>query len=116
MLLRELQEFCQQTCNVGSEPEKLRPDFGYKVDLELVQKGWYDEGPNGAFQERNCELRDARARNVLEWLYSVSESAGDDDHIIGMTHGALINPMLQDKEIISWRIFWGNVSSVPTVL
>ncbi|RYP43052.1 hypothetical protein DL768_010110 [Monosporascus sp. mg162] len=68
VLLPEFQEFSQETCNVGSEPEKLRPEFGYKVDLELVQKGWHDKDPEGAFPERDREQRKARAQDALEWI------------------------------------------------
>ncbi|RYP57940.1 hypothetical protein DL769_009187 [Monosporascus sp. CRB-8-3] len=108
VLLPELQEFGQETCNVGSEPEKLRLEFGYRVDLELVGKGWYDKGPNGAFAERDREQREARAQNALEWLYSVSESAADDDHIVVVTHGVFVNVMLKDEESLSRRVFWRN--------
>ncbi|RYO98813.1 hypothetical protein DL764_006976 [Monosporascus ibericus] len=82
------------------------------LDLELVRKGWYDKGPNGAFpeRERDREQREVRAQDAFKLLYSVSESVAGDDHIVVVTCGVLVKVMVRDEESVSRRILWSNAA------
>ncbi|RYP86587.1 hypothetical protein DL770_004886 [Monosporascus sp. CRB-9-2] len=70
-----------------------RPELqDYKVDIELVRKGW----------------------TALEWLYSVSESAGDDGLSVVVTHGVFANVRFKDEESLSRRSCGGTRSIGPS--
>ncbi|KAH8666608.1 histidine phosphatase superfamily [Xylariales sp. PMI_506] len=95
--LPDAQEVSRNPCDVGSEPEKLEAEFGGKVEFSLVKKGWNDKSRESKYSPLPAKL-EARARDTRIWLRELAKSAGDDAHIVLVTHGGILHFLTQDWE------------------
>lgn len=99
LALPELQETSDLPCDTGSDPGKLREEFGPggKVDLHLVGEGWNNK--KGKWSTSPSAI-DARAREARLYLKAVGEKAasanGEDQHIVAVTHGGYLHYLTED--------------------
>ncbi|KAI1847601.1 hypothetical protein JX265_000852 [Neoarthrinium moseri] len=97
--LPDAQEVSRQPCDIGSEPAKIKAEFGDKVDFSLVADGWNDKSPESKYAP-DAEKLDQRARDVRLWLQDLAKKAGDDAHIVLVTHGGILHFITQEWDDI----------------
>lgn len=85
-----LQEVSDSPCDVGSDVEKLRAEFGEKVDLSRVREGWNDKKNPESWAEPRVEKLIARAREARRAIRELVDLNGDE-HIVVVTHGAIVH-------------------------
>lgn len=92
-----LQEVSTYPCDTGSDPDRLRAEFGdpAKVDLALVTDGWNDKSETGPWFPEMGKV-EARARAARRWLRDLARRAGDDAHIVVVTHGGFLHFLTDD--------------------
>ncbi|RYP70354.1 hypothetical protein DL769_004980 [Monosporascus sp. CRB-8-3] len=97
MLLPELTEAGSRVSSFGSDPSELLREFGDKIDLDAVPKQWnrLDASSQFAYSLEKIEARTAAAR---EWLMELALAAGEDSHIVVMTHGQTAHFVTDDFE------------------
>ncbi|KAK8044583.1 hypothetical protein PG993_004607 [Apiospora rasikravindrae] len=93
--LPDAQEVSLQPCDHGSAPAKLQAEFGDKVDLSLVSKGWTDKSPKSKYYP-DPKLLSARARDTRLWLRDLVREAGDDAQVVLVTHGGILHFLTGD--------------------
>lgn len=100
--LPELQETSGLPCDTGSEPAKLKEEFGSgrfagTVDLELVKEGWNNK--KGRWSPASSAI-EARARHARLWLRNLaqeaSKSSSEDVQIVVVTHGGYLHYFTED--------------------
>lgn len=99
--LPQVQEVSALPCDVGSEPEVLRAEFGAWADFGLVAKGWNDKtSPNSPWAPRVAAMEE-RAREARVWLRELGrrwkeEGRGESADIVVVTHGAFLHFLNED--------------------
>ncbi|KAI0133836.1 histidine phosphatase superfamily [Xylariales sp. AK1849] len=93
--LPDAQENSRQPCDVGSEPEKLKAEFGDKIDFSLVKEGWNDKSRESKYSPKPQKL-EARSRDTRVWLRDLAKKSGDDAQIVLVTHGGILHFITQD--------------------
>ncbi|OTB09531.1 hypothetical protein M426DRAFT_316076 [Hypoxylon sp. CI-4A] len=93
--LPDAQEISTLPCDIGSEPSKLEDEFGDRVDLRLVQKGWNDKSRGSKYYPNPSNL-EARSRAARLWLRDLVKEAGDDAQVVLVTHGGILHFLTQD--------------------
>ncbi|KAH8171068.1 histidine phosphatase superfamily (branch 1) domain-containing protein [Sarocladium implicatum] len=84
-----IQEVSDSPCDTGSEIEKLREEFGEKVDLARVREGWNDKKNTQSWAEPTVVKLTARAKEARK---VIRELAGEGDHhVVVVTHGAIVH-------------------------
>ncbi|KAK7742413.1 hypothetical protein SLS62_010721 [Diatrype stigma] len=108
MLVPELQEVGALPCSTGSSVEKLERTFGNDIDTSLLRKGWNNRGAGSGFDDVDMKTLAARARKARQWLWDLAQSAGDDAHIVVVSHGHLINVLLRNYSMLRAEACWRN--------
>ncbi|KAI0120488.1 phosphoglycerate mutase-like protein [Hypoxylon sp. NC0597] len=93
--LPDAQEISNLPCDIGSEPSKLKEEFGDLVDLHLVQEGWNDKSRGSRYYPTPSNL-EARSRAVRLWLRDLVSKAGDDAQAVLVTHGGILHFLTED--------------------
>jgi broad specificity phosphatase PhoE len=97
--LPDAQEISTWPSDIGSAPEKIKAEFGSKVDFGMVQDGWNDKSPNSKYEPVPDKLVQ-RARDVRLWLQKLAREAGDDAQIVLVTHGGILHFITEDWDEI----------------
>ncbi|KAL7792646.1 histidine phosphatase superfamily [Trichoderma ceciliae] len=106
--LDTLQEVSDAPSDTGSSVEKLAAEFGDKVDLSRIRKGWNFKG-EGSFFEPVLGTLAIRAREARATLREIAAGLGDDAHIAVVSHGAFLHFLTEEWHGItntyptSWR-------------
>jgi broad specificity phosphatase PhoE len=88
-----LQEVSDVPSDTGSAVEKIRAEFGDKLDASRVRESWVDKGPDSPFEPALDKLT-ARAR---EARVAIRELAGKgDEHIVVVSHGGFLHFLTDD--------------------
>ena len=98
--LPDAQEVSILPCDIGSEPDTLKAEFGEQVDFGLVQQGWNDKSENSKYYPSPSKL-EARARDVRLWLRELVKGAGDDAQVVLVTHGGILHFLTEDWDGIA---------------
>ncbi|KAK7932482.1 hypothetical protein PG985_003194 [Apiospora marii] len=93
--LPDAQEVSLQPCDHGSDPAKLRAEFGDNVNFALVPEGWNDKSPKSKYYPEPSLLA-ARARDARLWLRDLVREAGDDAQVVLVTHGGILHFLTGD--------------------
>ena len=100
--LPEIQEISNLPCDTGSDAEKLKAEFGAKVDFGLVKDGWNDKSAGSPWAPEMKRLEE-RALKARRWLRELGRKAlaeagndGRDVHIAAVTHGGFLHFLTQD--------------------
>ncbi|KAI1812404.1 histidine phosphatase superfamily [Poronia punctata] len=100
--LQDAQEVSLYPCDVGTDKEKLKEEFGDdEVDFSLVGGDWNDKSPESDnFPEPGkLETRTRRARLWLRDLVKQQTGDADEDaHVVLVTHGGILHFITED-----WR-------------
>lgn len=94
--LPEIQETSDLPCDTGSDPAKLKEEFGEKgqVDLSLVEDGWNDKKGRWAPE---ADAVEKRARDARVWLRGMaSKEEVDEVHVAIVTHGGFLHYFTED--------------------
>lgn len=110
--LPDAQEVSLQPCDHGSDPAKLRAEFGDKVDFGLVSEGWNDKSPKSKYYPEP-KLLAARARDARLWLRDLVREAGDDAQVVLVTHGGILHFLTGDWD--GYSVGKGRSSHVPNM-
>jgi broad specificity phosphatase PhoE len=93
--LDTLQEVSDAPSDTGSSVEKLEAEFGDKVDLSRIRKGWNSKG-EGSYFEPALDKLPTRARDARLALRKIAASLGDDAHIAVVSHGAFLHFLTEE--------------------
>lgn len=99
LALPELQETSDLPCDTGSDPAKLKEEFGVegKVDLSLVHEGWNNKKGKWSPSASAIEARARQARLFLRDLGAqAAEKENGDQHIVVVTHGGYLHYFTED--------------------
>ena len=89
-----LQEVSDSPCDTGSDPEKLKEEFGDRVDVGGLSKDWTDKTSAGS---KFLPTIDALTARALETRRVLRDMAGDgDDHIVVVSHGGFLHFLTDD--------------------
>lgn len=90
-LLDTLQELADLPSDTGSEPEELKAEFGAKIDLTNVRKGWNSKFDPASPFEPTLEKIVARAKASRRFLRDLASGLDDDAHLVVVSHGAFLH-------------------------
>jgi broad specificity phosphatase PhoE len=93
--LPEIQEVSNAPCDTGSEVAVLEREFGERVDLSRLERGWMDKG-EGTFYEPKLEALERRAVKARRLLREIGEEAGGDTHMVVVCHGGFLHFLTDD--------------------
>lgn len=93
--LPDAQEISRFPSDIGSEPSKLKEEFGDSVDFSLVQVGWNDKSSRSRNYPVPAKLK-ARSLAVRLWLRDLVNKAGEDAQVVLVTHGGILHFLTQD--------------------
>lgn len=98
--LPELQETSDLPCDTGSDPTKLREEFGAgkwkeTVDLNLVCEGWNKKSASSKWAPSAAKI-EVRAREARLWLRDLAMKSGADTEIVVVTHGGYLHYFTED--------------------
>ncbi|RYP10623.1 hypothetical protein DL765_008048 [Monosporascus sp. GIB2] len=93
--LPDAQEVSVNPCDIGSDPEKLKAEFGDRVDFGLVHPGWNDKSEDSKYFPNPVKLA-ARSRDVRLWLRELVKGAGEDAQVVLVTHGGILHFLTED--------------------
>lgn len=85
----------QEVFGYGSSLDKLRAAFGDEVDLSEVRADWTDKDDGSSFDPEWDKLL-ARVRDARQFVRGLA--GGEDDHVVIVTHGALVHFLTEDWE------------------
>ncbi|TFA99775.1 hypothetical protein CCMA1212_008380 [Trichoderma ghanense] len=107
--LDTLQEVSDAPSDTGSSIDKLKEEFGEKVDLSRMREGWNFKG-EGSYFEPTLEKLATRARDARRALREIAAGLGDDGdddaHVVAVSHGAFLHFLTEE-----WH---GITSTYPT--
>ncbi|KAI1129385.1 histidine phosphatase superfamily [Nemania abortiva] len=98
--LQDAQEISLFPCDVGSDIEPLKKEFGDLVDLQFVTEDWNKKTPDTKYYPDPQKL-EARARSTRLFLRDLIKDAGDDAQVVLVTHGGILHFITQDWSGIS---------------
>lgn len=96
--LPDCQEVSLYPCDVGSDHELLKQEFGAGgglVDFRLLTKDWNLKTPDSRYFPDPQKL-EARARDARLWLRDLVKAAGEDSHVVVVTHGGILHFITED--------------------
>lgn len=96
----ELQETSANPCDTGSDPSKLRAEFGTgpfadTVDFSRMHEGWNSK--TGRWSPDKAAIAE-RARDARITLRSIAQGNNEDKEIIVVTHGGFLHFFTEDWE------------------
>ncbi|KAJ2982784.1 hypothetical protein NUW58_g6369 [Xylaria curta] len=94
ILVPELTESSARPSDTGSPWQELRAEFGYKNDLQLLHDGWWFKDSSTGWGADPVKVAE-QARKARLIIRNVARHAGEDDHIVVVTHSKLVVPLLQ---------------------
>ncbi|KAK7429124.1 hypothetical protein QQZ08_004339 [Neonectria magnoliae] len=105
----ELQEISDSPCDTGSDPAVLKQEFAGLVDFYRVYDGWNSTSEWVSWQTKIAELQ-ARAVRARQVLREMIQYAGDDEHVVVVTHGAFLHFLTGDYSGVepTRATSWGN--------
>jgi broad specificity phosphatase PhoE len=95
IVLPDAQEVSLNPCDVGSDREKLRQEFGELVDFHLVTSDWNKKTPDSKYYPDPQKL-EARSRSVRLWLRDLVKKTGTDSQVVLVTHGGILHFITED--------------------
>ncbi|KAI0112414.1 histidine phosphatase superfamily [Nemania sp. FL0031] len=95
--LPDAQEVSLFPCDVGSDVEPLKKEFGDLVDFRLLTEDWNKKTPDSKYYPEPQKL-EARARSTRLWLRDLVKDAGDDAQVVLVTHGGILHFITEDWE------------------
>lgn len=98
--LPDAQEVSILPCDIGSDPDTLKLEFGEQVDFALVRPSWNDKSESSKYYPVPGKL-EVRARDVRLWLRELAKGAGDDSQIVLVTHGGILHFLTEDWDGIA---------------
>ncbi|KAI1644162.1 phosphoglycerate mutase-like protein [Daldinia loculata] len=93
--LPDAQEISTLPCDIGSDPSKLKEEFGELVDFHLLHEGWNDKSSESKYHPTPANL-EARSRAARVWLRDLVNKAGDDAQVVLVTHGGILHFLTED--------------------
>ncbi|KAI1387477.1 phosphoglycerate mutase-like protein [Hypoxylon trugodes] len=107
--LPDAQEVSTLPCDIGSDPSKLKAEFGDSVDLHLVTEGWNDKSRGSKYYPNPANL-EARTRDARVWLRELVKG-NDDAQVVLVTHGGILHFLTEDFQgvLINRGTGWNNV-------
>jgi broad specificity phosphatase PhoE len=98
--LPEVQETSDLPCDTGSDPAKLKEEFGKgrwegAVDLTLVHEGWNDKSSHTRWAP-TAEAIEIRARQARRWLRDLGKQYDGQAEIVVVTHGGFLHYFTED--------------------
>ncbi|KAJ8125030.1 hypothetical protein O1611_g8610 [Lasiodiplodia mahajangana] len=93
--LQDAQEVSLFPCDVGSDLELLKKEFGDLVDFQSVTEDWNKKTPDSKYFPDSQKL-EARARSTRLWLRDLVKEAGDDAQVVLVTHGGILHFITED--------------------
>ncbi|KAI1434738.1 phosphoglycerate mutase-like protein [Xylaria sp. CBS 124048] len=93
--LPDAQELSLYPCDIGSDLELLKEEFGDLVDFRLVGDDWNQKTPESKYYPEPAKL-EARARDVRLWLRDLVKEAGEDAQVVLVTHGGILHYITED--------------------
>lgn len=95
LALQDAQEVSLYPCDVGSDVDKLKKEFGDLVDFRLLTDDWNKKTPDSKYYPEPHKLV-ARARSTRLFLRDLVKDAGDDAHVVLVTHGGILHFITED--------------------
>ncbi|KAI0514995.1 phosphoglycerate mutase-like protein [Xylaria bambusicola] len=93
--LQDAQEVSLYACDIGSDVEVLKKEFGDLVDFSSVTDDWNQKTKDSKYYPDPRKL-EARARDARLWLRDLVKKAGDDAHVALVTHGGILHFLTED--------------------
>ncbi|KAI1116393.1 phosphoglycerate mutase-like protein [Nemania sp. NC0429] len=93
--LQDAQEVSLFPCDVGSDVDQLKKEFGDLVDYHLLTDDWNKKTPDSKYYPESHKL-EARARDARLFLRDLVKDAGDDAHVVLVTHGGILHFITED--------------------
>ncbi|KAI0541979.1 histidine phosphatase superfamily [Xylaria digitata] len=93
--LQDTQEVSLYPCDVGSDVEPLKKEFGDLVDFTLLTDDWNKKTPDSKYHPDPQKL-EARARDARLWLREFLKDVSDDAHVVLVTHGGILHFITED--------------------
>lgn len=94
--LPDAQEVSLYPCDMGSDLEPLKKEFGDLVDFSLVSEDWNKKTRDSKYYPDPQKL-EARARDARLWLRTLIKKAGNDDaQVVLVTHGGILHFLTED--------------------
>ncbi|KAI0816192.1 phosphoglycerate mutase-like protein [Xylaria sp. FL0064] len=88
--VQDAQEVSLYPCDVGSDVEALKKEFGDLVDFRFLTEDWNKKTPDSKYYPDPQKL-EARACKTRLWLRDIVKEAGDDAHVVLVTHGGILH-------------------------
>ncbi|KAJ8119291.1 hypothetical protein ONZ43_g3729 [Nemania bipapillata] len=93
--LQDAQEVSFFPCDIGTDLEPLKKEFGDLVDFQFVTEDWNKKGPDSKYFPEPQKL-EARSRTTRLWLRNLVKEAGDDAQVVLVTHGGILHFITED--------------------
>ncbi|KAI0394232.1 phosphoglycerate mutase-like protein [Xylariaceae sp. FL0594] len=94
--LQDAQEVSLYPCDVGTDLSELKKEFGEDVDFSLVSEDWNVKTPESDYYPDPKKL-EARTRRARLWLRDqLLKDAGEDAHLVLVTHGGILHFITED--------------------
>ncbi|CAJ2505334.1 Uu.00g127280.m01.CDS01 [Anthostomella pinea] len=90
LALPSAQEVSALPCDTGSDRDKLMAEFEPLVELALCDDAWNVKTPGSTYHPNLANL-EARAKKTRRWLRELATEAGDDGHLVLVTHGGILH-------------------------
>ncbi|KAJ1325468.1 histidine phosphatase family protein [Microdochium nivale] len=97
--LPEAQEVSLSDCDMGTDVDKLKAEFGDKVDFSSVPAGWNDKSPESKYYPTPEKLA-ARSREARLWLRDLADKLGQDAQIVLVAHGGILHFLTEEWDDI----------------
>ncbi|KAI8635626.1 phosphoglycerate mutase-like protein [Xylariaceae sp. FL1651] len=93
--LPDAQEVSLYPCDIGTNLNQLKQEFGDLVDFRFVSEDWNRKTPDSKYYPESQKL-EARARSVRIWLRDLIKDAEADAQVVLVTHGGFLHFLTED--------------------
>jgi len=97
--LPDVQEVSLYGCDLGTDVDKLKVEFGDQVDFSNVPASWNDKSPASKYYPTPEKLA-ARARDARLWLRNLANKLGEDAQIVVVSHGGILHFITEEWDDI----------------
>ncbi|KAI2629467.1 histidine phosphatase superfamily [Xylaria nigripes] len=94
VLLPQLQESSARPSDTGSPHEDLEAEFGDCIDTVHLYEGWWHKEASSFYGHDPVKIAE-RARVARLYIRDVARSAGENDHIVVVTHRSFVQLLIQ---------------------